>query len=184
MPFKKPEIQYIVHKNPPLVHILIHTNSFHTIVYYILQMCLNIILPSAPRLPSSFKVFCQNFVNEMLTCMLQAPPTNATWFNKVKFFLCLTNWALRHEGVWGSGCIDSHFLDLGSSWRWVVSFSPLPLYPRYPLYSRLGGPQSRSGLRGEEKNSWPTGTRTPTPRSYSPHPVATPTTLSRLSYLI
>jgi hypothetical protein len=30
----------------------------------------------------------------------------------------------------GSGCIDPHFLDLGTSWRWVVSFTPRPLYPR------------------------------------------------------
>jgi hypothetical protein len=28
----------------------------------------------------------------------------------------------------GSGCIDPHFLDLGASWRWVVSFTPRPLY--------------------------------------------------------
>jgi hypothetical protein len=49
----------------------------------------------------------------------------------------------------------------------VVSFTPLPLIPRgksprYSLERRLGGPQSRSGLRGEEKNLEPTGTRTPT----------------------
>jgi hypothetical protein len=25
--------------------------------------------------------------------------------------------AQRHEDVWGSGCIDPRFLDLGSSWR-------------------------------------------------------------------
>jgi hypothetical protein len=36
---------------------------------------------------------------------------------KVKLSLCLTNYALRHEGVWRSGCIDPHFLDLGTSWR-------------------------------------------------------------------
>jgi hypothetical protein len=50
----------------------------------------------------------------------------------------------------------------------VVSFTPLPLYPRgksprYPLDRRLDGPQSRSGRRGEEKILDPTGTRTPTP---------------------
>jgi hypothetical protein len=33
----------------------------------------------------------------------------------------------------------------------VVSFTPRPLYTRYPLDRRLGGPQSRSGRRGEEK---------------------------------
>jgi hypothetical protein len=76
---------------------------------------------------------------------------------KVQLSLCLTNWALRHEGVWGSECMDPYFLYLGISWRWVVGFTPQPLYPRgkyprYPLDRRLGGPQSRSERRGE--NSW------------------------------
>jgi hypothetical protein len=58
----------------------------------------------------------------------------------------------------GSRCIDPHFLDLGSSWRWVVSFTPWPLYPRgksprYLLDRRLGGPQSRSG-HGETRYSY------------------------------
>jgi hypothetical protein len=30
-------------------------------------------------------------------------------------------------------------------WGWVVSTTPRPFYPRYPLYRRLGGPQDRSG---------------------------------------
>jgi hypothetical protein len=52
---------------------------------------------------------------------------------------------------------SSSFLDLGTRWRRVVSFTPLPLYPRkksprYPLDRRLGGLQSRSGRCGEEKN--------------------------------
>jgi hypothetical protein len=72
----------------------------------------------------------------------------------------------------GSGCIDSHFLDLGTSWRWVVSFTPLLLYPqgkspRYPLDRSLGWPQSQSGRRGEEKILDPTWTRTLTSRSSS-----------------
>jgi hypothetical protein len=42
----------------------------------------------------------------------------------------------------------------------VVSLTPRPLNtqgnsPRYPLDRRLGGPQSRSGRGGEEKNSQP-----------------------------
>jgi hypothetical protein len=49
---------------------------------------------------------------------------------KVKLSLCLTNLALRHEGVCGSGCTDPHYLDLGTSWRRVVSFTLLPLYSR------------------------------------------------------
>jgi hypothetical protein len=40
----------------------------------------------------------------------------------------------------------------------VISFTPQSLYPQgknpwYPLNRRLGGPQSRSGHGGEEKNS-------------------------------
>jgi hypothetical protein len=36
--------------------------------------------------------------------------------------------------------------------------APAALYPRYPLYRRLGGPQSRSGhKRLEEKSSAPAG---------------------------
>jgi hypothetical protein len=40
-----------------------------------------------------------------------------------------TNLALRHE-VWESGCIVPPIRDLGSSLRWVVSFTPRPLYFR------------------------------------------------------
>jgi len=41
------------------------------------------------------------------------------------------------------------YFNLGARWWWVVNSTPRPLYPRerplYPLYRRLGGPQSRSG---------------------------------------
>jgi hypothetical protein len=47
---------------------------------------------------------------------------------------------------------SSTILDLGTRWRWVVSFTPQPLYPQYPLDGRLGGPQIQSGCCGEEKN--------------------------------
>jgi hypothetical protein len=33
-----------------------------------------------------------------------------------------------YEGV--DVYVDPHFLGLSTSWRWVVSFTPLPLYPR------------------------------------------------------
>jgi hypothetical protein len=49
---------------------------------------------------------------------------------KVKLSLFLTNKALRHEDLWETGCIDPRFLDLGTSWRWVISFTPRLLYPR------------------------------------------------------
>jgi hypothetical protein len=59
---------------------------------------------------------------------------------------------------------SSTILDLGTTWR--VSFTPRSLYlrgnrPRYPLDRRLGGPQSRYGRCGEEKNLAPAGNRNP-----------------------
>jgi hypothetical protein len=38
---------------------------------------------------------------------------------KVRLSLCLTNYALRHEDVWGSGCTstDPSFFYLGNSWK-------------------------------------------------------------------
>jgi hypothetical protein len=38
----------------------------------------------------------------------------------------------------GSGCIDPHFLDLGTSWKLVVSFTLRPLYPRENSPLRIG----------------------------------------------
>jgi hypothetical protein len=56
----------------------------------------------------------------------------------------------------GSGRMHPRFLDLGTSLRYVASFTPRPLYPRgkgpcYPLDRRLGEPQSRSVRYGEVK---------------------------------
>jgi hypothetical protein len=85
---------------------------------------------------------------------------------KVKMSLCLTNWALRHEGVWRNGCIDPHFLDLGSSWKRVVTFTPRPLYPlgknpgTHCIWGRVG---SRVGLNDVKKILDPIGTRTEIP---------------------
>jgi hypothetical protein len=76
---------------------------------------------------------------------------------KVKLSLCLT----KHHAMkmyWGSGGIAPRTIDLGTRWRWVVSFTPRPFYPQgkspwYVLDRRLCGPQNRSGCSGEEKNS-------------------------------
>jgi hypothetical protein len=62
------------------------------------------------------------------------------------------------EEYWGSGDISPRILDFGTRWRWVVTLAPRPLYlqgksPWYSLDRRLCGPQRRSGLGGEEKNS-------------------------------
>jgi hypothetical protein len=92
----------------------------------------------------------------------QKYPADAVQHNDTSLLsLCFFfNWAPRHEGALGNGGISPRILDLGTRWRWVVSFTPQPLYsqgkdPWYPLDRRLGGPQSRSGRCGEKKNSQP-----------------------------
>jgi hypothetical protein len=66
----------------------------------------------------------------------------------------------------GSGDIAPCTLDLGTRWRWVVNFTPRPLYPREkaPCTHWIGSfvvPQSRSGHGAEEKNSQPLPTLEP-----------------------
>jgi len=46
------------------------------------------------------------------------------------------------KAYWGSRGIASRILDLVTRWRWVVSFTPQPLYiqersSRYPLDRRM-----------------------------------------------
>jgi hypothetical protein len=75
------------------------------------------------------------------------------WWN-IKLFIFLTNYALYHEGVWGTGCIDTYFLVLGTTWKWVVSFTTQPLYPEgnSPLYTLDRGlVDPRVGLDNVEK---------------------------------
>jgi hypothetical protein len=69
----------------------------------------------------------------------------------------------RHMGEWKC---SSYILDLGTRWRWVVSFKPRSPYPlgrrpRNPMYKWLGRPQSPSGRCGEQKNLAPVGNRIP-----------------------
>jgi hypothetical protein len=56
-------------------------------------------------------------------------------------------------------------LNLGTRWRWVVSFTPRPLYsrrsPLYLLDRSLGGPKSRPQRCAEKKNLASAGNRTP-----------------------
>jgi hypothetical protein len=76
---------------------------------------------------------------------------------KVKLSLCLIEHCHEDVGEWGYSFI---ILDLGTRWRWVVSFTLWLLHPRekrlrYPLDMRLSGPQSHSGHFGEETKSCP-----------------------------
>jgi hypothetical protein len=52
----------------------------------------------------------------------------------------------------GSRCIVPLNLNLGIGWKWAVTWTPRPLYPRYLLNRRLIGVQGRSGRFGKEKN--------------------------------
>jgi hypothetical protein len=75
------------------------------------------------------------------------------WQVKVKLSLCF--FLTEHHAMkayWGSGGMTPRILDLGTGWRWVVSFTPRPLYPQgkspwYPLVWRAGVPQSRGILK-------------------------------------
>jgi hypothetical protein len=77
---------------------------------------------------------------------------------KVKLSLCF-NSAPRHEGVLGEWRYSStHSLTsalVGGEWSASRSgrFTLQGKSPLYPLDRRLGGPQSRTGRGGEEKNS-------------------------------
>jgi hypothetical protein len=61
---------------------------------------------------------------------------------------------------------SSTILDLDTGWKWMVSFMPLP---PYPLDRRLDGPQSRSGLCGEEINLIPAGKLSPVVQPVARH---------------
>jgi hypothetical protein len=62
---------------------------------------------------------------------------------KVKLSLCFIffYWAPHQEVILGCGCIAPCILDLGTRWRWVVSFTLQPLYPqgRAPCTHWIGG---------------------------------------------
>jgi hypothetical protein len=79
-----------------------------------------------------------------------SPPLICIFNNKVKVFFQLTNCALCHEGIWGSGRIDPHILYLGT-------VTPWPLYPRQqsPGTHWMGGwMDPRAGVDDVEKRKF------------------------------
>lgn len=48
---------------------------------------------------------------------------------KITLSLCVTNSCHAMKTYGGTGWINLRILDLATSWGWVVSFSPLSLYP-------------------------------------------------------
>jgi hypothetical protein len=108
-----------------------------------------------------------------------------TEYSKVKFSPYLTNKHYAMKTYGGSESRDPRFLDLGSSWKSVISFTLQPLYPqgkspRYPLDRGLCGPKKGFWMICTSENSDTTGSRTPVLRFFSPWPIALPTELSRL----
>jgi len=70
-------------------------------------------------------------------------PETLFHISKTKLSLCLIKYHAM-KTYWGVEIQLHTFFDLGTRWRWVVSFTPQPLYPQgkspwYPLDRRLGG---------------------------------------------
>jgi hypothetical protein len=79
--------------------------------------------------------------------------SSLTVINKVlvKLSLC----CLEHHAMNTYGEMEVEFqvfLTSGTRWRWVVSIMSQTIYPRGKSPRYLGGPQSRSGRSGEERN--------------------------------
>jgi hypothetical protein len=93
---------------------------------------------------------------------------------KVKLPLCLT----KHHAMktyWRSGGIAPRILDLGTRWRWVVSFTPRPLYPREraPGAHWIGGwVGPKAVLDAEVKRKIPSPRRESKPRTPNVQTVA------------
>jgi hypothetical protein len=92
----------------------------------------------------------------------------------VKLSLCLT---MHHamKTYWGSGGIAPSILDLGTRWRWVVSFTTRPLYPQekslcFPLDRGWVGP--RAVLDAVVKRKIPSPRRESNPRTPIVQPLA------------
>jgi hypothetical protein len=53
-------------------------------------------------------------------CTANSSPYSSGWSRGKGKVVPVLNQALRHEGVWGSWCIDPRFLIFGTRWRCVV----------------------------------------------------------------
>jgi hypothetical protein len=96
------------------------------------------------RLPCSYLIFYKKKISEQ-TCILSYIFYHTSFQGPI---LCGARFSplseIKHYAMKAYGRVDPRVLVLGTSWRWVVSFTPRPLYlqrksPRYPLDRRLGG---------------------------------------------
>jgi hypothetical protein len=75
--------------------------------------------------------------------------------NKLRKYYCAVTGHHAMKAYEGSRGIAPRILDLGTRWKWVVSFTPIYFRGKNPLDRRLGGSHSRSGRGVEKKNSQP-----------------------------
>jgi hypothetical protein len=66
----------------------------------------------------------------------------------------------RHRNVWWNGGVTTSIFNLGTTWKWVFSFTLRRLFPRGnstlgTLLRRLGIPQNRPEGSAEEKHLFP-----------------------------
>jgi hypothetical protein len=151
-----------------------------TDLFFLFNLCVNLL-----SVLCTLSVKWRNYVEGMSVCLLIHSPDTCSpetvqrisikfcvgGLNRVLriLFLCmsleckkgivavlnkLSTMPWRYMGEWR---YSSTFLDFGTRWRCVVSFTPRSLYPRgncprCTLDRRLGGPQRRSGCYREEKN--------------------------------
>jgi hypothetical protein len=84
------------------------------VVKHVRQAEMNTAEPLVPEPCSEVGIVADNWKN-CKSPGVDETSSKLTESKKVKFSLCLTNSALRLEDVWGSGSIDPHNLDLGTS---------------------------------------------------------------------
>jgi hypothetical protein len=123
---------------------------------------------------------CSHSPGQKPTLRFSSVSSSSVILYKANLFLCLA-WRRIQEWYYSSPIITS-VLDRGE----LAASSPCRFTaeesPRYPLYRKLGGTQSRSGQYRREKNLFPL--QQIEPQSFSPQPVAIATELSRLCSLV
>jgi hypothetical protein len=143
------KLNYSAYRSPPLDPVLSQMKPFHVPTPYTFKICFNINLAST-RMSFKWSFFFLGLPTKILYVFIISPlraacsplPPHTPWFDHA------------------APAIAPRILDLGIGWRWVVSFTFLPLYPQgkspwYPFRRRLGEPQNRSDMVSK-RNSQPT----------------------------
>jgi hypothetical protein len=134
---------------------LIVNSVFRNMEFHLREVCFDRVLSCIRAISSEMRVFS---LQASVLCWMQL--CSSVTGGNVNLPLCLTKYHVkkcipslinRHEDMWASGGTAPHILNLGTSWRWVVSFTPRPLYlrgksPQYHLYRSSGGLQSLEAM--------------------------------------